>query len=208
MIRPTLAMLCLFALMAGQARADSISIASSSPTVKVGQTVTLTVSINTTDPSPPAGTDNLNFAESFLAQTGVPFANVGNFRLAPGVLQGSVVQKETGPPAPAAGSASVIFPFPSNAPGNGLSSFDGPIYEFDFTPTSRGTYTFAFPDPSTQADFVVYNSPGGRVFLTGDSTATIVAFGATAVPEPAGLTLVGVCLGGFALRAWRKRRAV
>ena len=35
--------------------------------------------------------------------------------------------------------------------------------------------------------------------------ATVAFNGTTAVPEPAGLTLAGVCLGGLMVRAWRRR---
>ncbi len=207
MIRPALPTLCLFAVLAaGTARGGTISIASSSPTVMVGQSVTLTVSIDTTDPGPVGGPyQSITYSASNLAQTGIRFQDVNNFRAAPGTLPGIAVVSDLGQTEPA-GSASIIYPF-INGTFNQLSSFTGPLYQFDFTPEHRGTFTFAFPDPSAQEDLTVYIYPPRTDYLTGGPAATIMAFGATSVPEPTGLALAGVCLSGLALRAWRKRRA-
>jgi hypothetical protein len=198
MIRTRLPTLALIALLAaGTARGGSITIASSSPTVMVGQSVTLTVSIAVTDPAAPPSGDWLFSVLSILGNTGISPATLSEPRLAPGVPSGAEITSYAPPP----GSAHLFFTDP-----NGLSSFDGPVYQFDFTPASRGEYTFAFPDPSIPTDWAYFNDGGGLIYLTPGPAATIMAFGATSVPEPTGLALAGVCLSGLALRAWRKQR--
>lgn len=197
MTRSTFATLTLLALLAaGPVRGGTISIASSSPTAMVGQTVTLTVSIDVTDPSPPPSGDYLTFARGVPTTNAAP-ATLNNFVLAPDVPSGSSLTVQA-PPA----ATLVLFPI-----FNGLSSFDGALFQFDFTPDHRGLYTFAFPDASTQMDEVYFLGGAGAVYLDPGLSASIMVFGSTAVPEPTGLALAGVCLGGLALRGWRKRYA-
>jgi hypothetical protein len=58
----------------------------------------------------------------------------------------------------------------------------------------------AIIDPVT-GDFV-FSTFGGS-----DQVVVVQGFARTVVPEPAGVTLAAVCLGGLALRSWRRRRA-
>ena len=92
------------------------------------------------------------------------------------------------------GSALVTFGF------NTLSSFDGQVYSFDFTPTETGMYTFAAADNSK----VFYASGSDPLTLSAGATVNVQA---AAVPEPAGVTLAAVGCGALALGAWRRRRA-
>jgi PEP-CTERM motif len=203
-LHPFSALAMLGALTAGPARAGTISIAASSSAITFGQTDTLTVTIDTTDPGPIVGpTVSLNFAQSYLAPTGVPNSYVGNYRAAPGVPPGSIGQAEGG--GSPAGSGFVVFPFDTS-----FLSYDGPLYEFDFTPTTNGSYTFEFaPTTATSGtDFASYNGTGTRDYLLATNSVTITVTGAPMVPEPGALTLAGIGLGALALRAWRQRGAV
>jgi hypothetical protein len=110
------------------------------------------------------------------------------------------------------------------APGYGYSVNDGDILEHG---TFTGTATFSdsdhaivkgvfLADPGSlqppgwpgPVDFSPANPLGfdGTFVVNGDGVGTLAGTLQT-VPEPASLSLAGICLGGLALRAWKKRRA-
>jgi hypothetical protein len=193
-VRPFLALFLLAALVAVPARAGTYTVSPETSTITLGQTVTLTVSILTADPtSNPAVPDGMIQANtSFFADGPSPSVaiKVGNFQLAPLVFQGSsFLSTDT-----TTGSASVSFG------ANSFPSFVGPLYSFDFTPTEAGPYSFAALTGS-----VSYVQ--GTDEITGLTIANILVNPATTVPEPGGLALVAVACGA-ALSAWRRRRAV
>ena len=68
-------------------------------------------------------------------------------------------------------------------------SFIGPVYEFDFTPSVAGIY-----------DFSLTSSPSIVAYIQTVDTLDATNFGSLLVrpvPEPAGLTLAGVCAIGL-----------
>jgi hypothetical protein len=188
-VHPFLALFLLPALVAAPARAGTYTIAPENSTITLGQTVTLTVSIQTRDPSSnPGFLDAMIQAHTSFFADGPPSVaiKVGNFQLAP-VFQGSsFLSTDT-----TTGGASVSFG------ANTFPSFVGPLYSFDFTPTEAGPYSFAALTGS-----VSYLQ--GTDEITGLTIANILVNPATAVPEPGGLALAAVACGGLALRAWRR----
>jgi hypothetical protein len=110
------------------------------------------------------------------------------------------------------------------APGYGYSVNDGDILEHG---TFTGTVTFSDPDHAVVhgiflADAGSLQPPGwpapvdfssaNPLVLNGTYTSTGTGVGLlvatlTTVPEPGSLSLAAVCLGGLAMRTWRKRRA-
>jgi hypothetical protein len=111
------------------------------------------------------------------------------------------------------------------APGYGYTVNDGDILEHGtftgtatFSDTTHAVVTGIFlSDPGTlqppgwpaPVDFSPANplAFNGTFVITGSAVGTLSGT-LTTVPEPASLSLAGICLGGLALRAWRKRTAV
>jgi hypothetical protein len=110
------------------------------------------------------------------------------------------------------------------APGYGYSVNDGQILEHgSFTATATFTNPFDAnvtgvfladvgslqpPGWPVPVDFSAAN-PGifNGTFTSSANGAQFLTGTLTTVPEPASLSLAGVCLGGLALQMWRKRRA-
>jgi hypothetical protein len=193
MYRATLLGLALVVPLAASVRAGTVSIAPSTTTATVGETVTLTVSINSMPRNNPPG-DELTFIATDLSAgfDGGPIpVTVGNFRVDPALPSGSSFITTF----PRRGAARVQLP-----EGNGLLSYQGPIYEFELTPPVAGEYFFEINTGTGNAAHYVdmFDSlePGATAFAE-------VSVRPSVVPEPTGLALALVCLGGLALRVWR-----
>ncbi len=187
------ALLVLAVLAAGQARAGSISLAPSKSKIALGQMVDVTVSIDSTDPHPPS-TRGLNLVDASLtiALNGGS-GGITNFQLGSDLPAGSkILFVDT-----QLGSANVGFG------ANSLSSFSGAVYTVDYLPTAVGEYTFGF-DPNG-SNFALYTDLGSVDNFTLGPSETVTVVKTLPVPEPTSLTLAGACLGGLALRAWRRR---
>jgi hypothetical protein len=180
------------ALYAVPARAGMISITPTSSAITLGDKVTLTVRLNSTDPAPPAppGPDSLVLAGTQLTASGPSSVTVANFQLASDLPAGSFFLKED----PATGSAIVGFG------ANPFSSFNKELYSYDFTPTATGTYTFTLTGAGAEYRFDVdeiTSAPPATIKVQPGSTA--------AVPEPASVTLLGVGAAGLLGYGWRRR---
>jgi hypothetical protein len=177
--------LTLLTVVTAPAPAGTISIAPTSSSITVGQSVTFTVSVNSADPKPVSPDSLFSAAVGITATGGPTTGTAGNFQLAVGLP---------------AGSSFVGFGFVGAAltlGTNNLSSFDGALYTVDFTPTTPGTYTFSSPAGSSVAEY-----SGGLDLLTLSDPVTVNVLAApVSVPEPAGLTVASICLGALAWRA-------
>jgi hypothetical protein len=192
----TLPALTLLALVVGSpAPAGTISIAPSTPTGKLGQTVTFTVSVDSAAPMPTPD-DGLFIASSVLTVSAhVPVAFT-NFRVDPALPPGFTFAGTD----PTSGSATID----SIEQPNGLTSYRGPTYEFDFLAESAGTYVFTFVS-NDRGDFNYIDYISSRDVLTQTGPLTFVVEPNIVFPEPGSLALAGVCLAGLGVRAWRKR---
>jgi hypothetical protein len=183
-----LAALTLFAAIGiGSVRAGTLSIAPGKSDISLGQTVDFTVSLDSTDPTPTPH-DSLILVTTNLGASGPAAVNVTHFRLDPSLPSGSFLNYGD----PTSGSAIMLLG------SNDFSSFDGPLYEFDFTPTAPGTYSF-----DAAGGVGAYGSDGKDQFSPGNTATVLVT--AQVVSEPTGLSLVTVGLAGFAVRRWRLR---
>jgi hypothetical protein len=199
-----LSTLILFAALVTPAQAGTISISPATSTVVLGQTLDqmqpaiIVVSINSTNPMPPAGPDHLRAVETFLTISGPGTGVAGPFELGLSLPSGSSIENGGG-----SGGVNLI-------PGaNSLSSFSGVLYQFELRVTAPGMYTImGSTDPVESA--AVYGLGTGREDDPSPSTVDNLApanFATVEVlpfPEPGSLMLAGVCLGGLALRAWRR----
>jgi hypothetical protein len=194
-----LSALTLFAaLVGGTAKGGSISIVPTTTTITVGQTVDFTVDINSTDPTTEPGPNDLvSVYVSVNASGPLNGLRLSNFTLAPGLPAGSFLENIN---ANGLGSAIV------GVNNNHFSSFNDAVYGFTVEGYVPGTYTFAVV-PGEFSAAVYVNIPGqvdSYDLLSGSSPATLVV-APMGIPEPAGLTLAGVCFCGLALKSWRRR---
>src|SRR5262249_8935103 len=129
------AVACLWGgALPGSGRAGMLTLTPANAEITLGQSVTLTVSINSTDREfVPGETEFLHQVSIHLTASGPSSVTVTNFTIPSGLPSGSSFATTD----PATGSAIVDFGT------NTDHSFDGAVYSFDFTPTSTGTYTFA-----------------------------------------------------------------
>jgi hypothetical protein len=182
------------ALSTGTSWAGSITIGATSPTITLGETDILVVSIVSTAPLPPPnGFDTLLAVNSHVNSSGAGAVNAGNYRLNPSLPANSSFGFSG-----TNGTASIAFG------SNSLSGLNGSVYAFSFTPSAPGTYTFAFA--TNVASDVQYSLASGDIFtdtLTPGPAATVFVK-PNVIREPGGLTLAAVCLGGLAMRLrWR-----
>jgi hypothetical protein len=176
-------------LLATTSRAGTVLLSAASPTITLGQTIELTISIDSADPKPPS-------------LRGLALVDVSLTRLL-NVTNGDIVAFHLSPDLP---TGSKILTVDANHGGanvglgdNNFSAFVGVLYSVDFKPTVIGEYGFGFnPNGS---NFALYTDLGSVDNFTLGPSVTVTV---NAVPEPASLTLAGVCLGGLALRAWRR----
>jgi hypothetical protein len=180
------------AMDARPARAGTASIVPSSSEITLGQTVTVTVSVDSADPTP-VTPDTLVNGNIFLTASGPTTITATNFKLASDVPPNSKLALTFS----ATGSAELLFE------AAGLSSFLGDLYSFEFTPTRAGTYGFTLSGPPDTNDLLYF---GGEDKLTLTAPASIQVVSA-AVPEPGSLTLVALCLTAVGARRMHKRRA-
>jgi hypothetical protein len=163
------------------ALAGTVSIAPSNSAIMLGQSVTFTVSVDSTDPVS-VNADSLFQVAVGIAATGGPtLGTASNFQLAAGLPTGT---------------SFVGFGFVGaavNLGTNNFSSFDGALYTVDFTPTAIGIYTLSSPANSSVAEY-----SGALDSLTLSQTVNVnVLPSQTAVPEPSGLVLAGAFLCGL-----------
>jgi hypothetical protein len=181
--------LALIVLVTGPVRGGTITIVPAESVITLGQSDTITVSMDSNNQ--PGG--ELTAIRTRLLVSGPGDFSISNLRLDSSLPPGtSFLSTDL-----TTKFATILF-----AAGNGKTFLASPVYEFDFTPSAAGQYDIS-PDPTDNSVKYV----DGTDSLTALVDSGVIQVLPPVVPEPTGLTLAGLAVGGLTVRAWRKHRA-